>query len=127
MKVTSYGISKRLAEIGFDRAFDFAYKKDDEVNVWNEAFEIRCWDLNISDYYPAYDLETILEALPETTELISESGVVSLFLRLGKNRICYEDATKMSYLHLRRDKESLADTAARLLILLYEKGVVKFN
>ena len=128
MKTTSYEISKKLAELGFDRAFDFAYKKNDEVNVWNEAFEIRCWDLNRLDYYPAYDLETILEALPNF--ISNENGGENcLVIDVSFGEIHYEgdDENDALFITTTKPGESLADTAAKLLIQLHEKGLVIFN
>lgn len=69
------------------------------------------------------DLETILEALPEKIE-----GWV--FVGINKESISYTKPhwRDPDYLSVaKQNNESLANTAARLLILLHEKGIVKFN
>ena len=59
MKTTNLEISKKLKEIGFEAEFNFHYKATDPVNLYDSGYE---------DYreknYPAYDLETLLDALP---------------------------------------------------------------
>ncbi len=111
MKTTSYEISRKLFEAGFkpDNEDDLKWYAGPTTN------DTAC---------PAYDLETILEALPEMIVLHGISHELNIY----KNYLVYERATGAGqYECNKEDNESLADTAARLLILLVEKGIVKFN
>jgi hypothetical protein len=78
---------------------------------------------------PAYDLETILEALPK--HIRDDFGEYELDLYINRNnwRIAYigDNGSLQDDRLTKEENESLADTAARLLILLHEKGIVKFN
>ena len=60
MKTTNFEISKKLKEIGFQAEFNFHYKAPDYVNLYDSGYE---------DYKeentPTYDLETLIDALPE--------------------------------------------------------------
>jgi len=95
MKVTSYEISKQLAEAGFKG----------ETNTTKARLGTRD--------YPAFHLETILEKLPKNYLLRSDWMECFLCGAFHVTR--------------RQEDESLADTAARLLILLHEKGLIKFK
>lgn len=134
MKVTSFEISKKLAEIGFRADFDWCYGKNDQdkSGVWSKSFEITCWGgEDISNYYPAYDLETLVDFLPLK---IGGYGYFSIGARkdnpsmpfaIGYNLECDEDYGILFCDKIK--KESLADAAARLLIHLYEANLVKFK
>jgi len=107
MKTTSFEISKKLAEIGFKAE---AHHK---LHCFKDDF-----------LYSYYDLETILEALPEEINL---EGYCQELL-ITKNLLAYQRATgAWDFEQIRNENESLADTAARLLILLHEEGIVNFN
>jgi len=104
-KTTNYEISKKLAEIGFSRQ---------PFWVWTSKDCCYPYETHL-DGFRAYDLETLLDALPEINKqlpLICFSG------------ISYLDPVNIG---LSRNKnESLADNAGRLLILLHEKNLIKF-
>jgi len=123
MKTTSYEISKELAEAGFVAKADFFW-----VELGEDLFRIH---LSQSHLVPesvkriiAYDLETILEALPNVVNDYEE-------LNIKKHEICYYYFDYNSVIYEtgveKQENESLADTAARLLILLHKKGMVNFN
>ena len=117
MKVTNYEISKRLSEIGFrSDPFERCYKKGEPLNLWNRAFEVSCWGQDLSDYYPAYELETLLEALP--TKVI----------RFGDDGIAIDNKSMaLPIISIKKPNQSLADCAAGLLVKLHEKGLIKFG
>lgn len=112
MKTTSYEISKKLKEIGFVRSgSDRGYDKNGICCLMaNFPKEIE---------YIAFDLETIFSALPrdENYSKIIEANFVRV---LNISSLEDYECEQMEY-------ESLADTAARLLILLVEKGIIKFK
>ena len=139
MKTTNFEISKKLKEAGFDAEFYFHYKSTDHCNLYDNGYE---------DYKdrntPAYDLETLLDALPDSIQYKS-SDWYYLFLRapsrfsetnktLGYYCECneYMDNYRMGEEHgifevsKLSPNESLADTAGRLLLLLHEKNLIKF-
>ena len=68
--------------------------------------------------YWSYDLETILEALP--------SFIDKMVFGLEKTMIGYGN-TKTFKIYEEVGNESLADTAARLLITLAEQKIIKFK
>lgn len=137
MKVTSYEISKRLAEIGFKVESEFFWvrfiNKDESLGI-AELFHKNQRD-GVSPYcikyltYLTYDLETILEALPK--ELDGFLGETYLSFNKSKHKTSIGYGNNEEYVEnlycIPEENESLADTAARLLILLCEKEIVKFN
>lgn len=132
MKVTSYEISKKLAKIGFKAGTEFYWSLNENGKPFN--FRITTHILQFSEYgwetfdrYGAYDLETILEALPEWIH-DKETCSSEESLELTKNCIQYSSTLSFNYHRVdRQENESLADTAARLLILLESKGLIKFK
>lgn len=130
MKTTSFKISKKLAEIGFlDHTGSFWKMNPDG----SQASIFRCGhgedDYSV-EYLPSYDLETILEALP--TE-IEDKNTGRFFIRylFGNNGLDYyyrNDNGDLVCLErvYRNSNECLADTSARLLILLHEKKLIQF-
>jgi hypothetical protein len=122
MKTTSYLLSKQLAEAGFKAPYSF-------VNFAEGGTAFVKINPHFCGGIPAYDLETILEALPETINKNFESE-----LQLTKKEIGYY-ATEGHYeagfailLEVEKQQyESLADTAARLLLKLIEKGLLTFK
>ena len=111
MKTTSYEISKQLAEAGFEAASG-TLKHDPE----NFSFGTR---------FRAYDLETILEALPEGISPWDSSWYE---LVIYKNYFVYQLVSGVGEFEcVRQENESLADVAARLLIKLHEKGLINFK
>jgi hypothetical protein len=137
MKTTSCEISKQLAEAGFNK-----YKipegncpKASAVYCWHNfligaELEDKTTETLAREYdiYPAYDLETILEALPNF--IANGNGTENcLVVDVAFGEIHYKGDCESDTLFITttRNNESLADTAARLLILLHEKGLINFN
>lgn len=111
MKTTSYEISKKLAEAGFDG----------ESEVWKHDPE----NFITGQKYWSYDLETILEALPGMIE-------GEQYLVLDKDSVGYFEYESIICSGIeayckKEENETLADTAARLLMLLVEKGLLTFK
>lgn len=127
MKTTSYEISKQLAESGFKAETDFYWHNYD-----NGADLRHIADSDGAGKYKSYDLETILEALPKQHDFFSRGvGKYELLIWYHEKKmfIGYQNFDGFDkLLTLEQEKnESLADTAARLLILLYNKGLINFN
>lgn len=131
MKTTNYKISKKLAEIGF---------RADTKNWWilsavNEpTHQLKTYNRfedYVGDNYRAYDLETILDALPKQHDFFSR-GVGKYELRIwyheGKAFVGYQNYAGFDKVMTfeQEQNESLADTAGRLIIELYEKNLIKF-
>lgn len=127
MKTTSYLISKKLAEAGFEAETQFYWVKwlEGEPELVHEKEQTPA----LIEKVGAWDLETILEALP--------SEIDEGFRRLCvfSNFVNYEDKKmKIGYYHsdffggvirkIKSDNESLANTAARLLLSLHEKNLI---
>ena len=141
MKTTSYEISKKLKEAGFKAETNFYWYRyyDDGLCMRHIA------DADGKGISEAYDLETLLDALPESIQYkkYKSSNCYYLCLRaplrfsetnktLGYYCECSEymdnfrmgcedgifEVSKLS------PNESLADTAGRMWLLLKEKGLV---
>ena len=118
MKTTNYLISKQLFEAGFEAEFDYCYRKEQpERGLWSKSFEITCWDHeDISRYFPSYDLETILSALPKF--IVSDQKLTSpAFIVYGKHKGEFLECHK-------QENESLADIAAKLWLKLKKENLV---
>jgi hypothetical protein len=101
-KTTNYEISKKLAEIGF--------KAETSTSISM---------LETKDY-SSYDLETLLDALPEKTEII-------IHQLINKRGFYLDYGLRGDEIFVEiKNNESLADNAGRLLILLHEKNLIKF-
>jgi hypothetical protein len=130
-KTTNYEISKKLKEIGFDKETNFYF-----TEVAPDKFEAQYYTNN-KEYLllKSYDLETILDALPKNISKMGHVYPTGYHLNIN-----FSQLSTISYieddLHSLRDNhpvfvekrenETLADTAARLLILLHEKNLIKF-
>lgn len=119
MKVTSYELSKKLEEIGFKKPANYCWSKDKYGTLFISSFE--AYDVDEGQYLLAYDLETLLEAIPDQ--------IRGFFLQLNQNFICYDNGrfSMSGTWYSRSSDESLADVSARLLLSLVEKGILKFN
>lgn len=127
MKTTSYEISKKLKEAGFDAETDFGYHKSGQFALQK---------LLVSDslsHIKAYDLETILDALPKKlANKYGNKGALKLSYDTKLNWIYYADKEDYilffnDYAHCEiksQENESLADTAGKMWLLLKEKGLV---
>lgn len=122
MKTTSYEISKKLKEAGFEDSYIYAWYSDSEGLPWIQ--EIRHAKPTVVNKYgeevkltfsaPAYDLETILDALKQTGKrimIVVKSDIWGINFNYEFNIYSKEN-------------ESLADTAGRMWLLLKEKGLV---
>lgn len=126
MKTTSYKISKKLAEIGFETKAMFYYHVNPNGTLSYIAPQIACSDVAGILNVKSYDLETILENLPEAIEgLMLEMNLYFGFMQYAN----YDggEIVKIDFTINRNKDESLADTAARLLILLIDKTIIKFD
>ena len=134
MKTTSYEISRQLAEAGFEAETEFYCVKwnEGEPELVHESQQTP----NLIESVPAWDLETILEALPKNIitypdEKITEQPIEKLRLEMDEIGYYFSDKDDygrdncFTYLH-REESESLVDTAARLLLLLHENNLIKF-
>ncbi len=138
MKVTSYEISKKLSEIGFKAESDFVWnqgvKGDDETYYLAYDNEENPYQWDLVNPILAYDLETLLEALPmvieqngKIYELTINQRVLFDYLDEDGNELVAYGKVIFSVNNRIIKYESLADTAAKLLILLHEKGLIKFG
>jgi len=132
-KTTNYEISKKLAEIGFRAECSYFYfhsdNNDYEASSLEEFGYNKISDCDIEDkYYPAYDLESLLDALPEiirnnekliNEELILKKNYIGYFFWDSGEFFCSIGAHK-------QENESLADIAGRVIIKLHEKNLIKF-
>lgn len=121
MKTTSYEISEKLKNIGFNAKAEFYWvKRDDIFGYFHISQECDLPDSLIK--YSSFDLETILSAFPKASTYYTNVIIEGDYVRV------VEFKDKMNDIEYKREKdESLADTAARLLILLESKNLVKFR
>jgi len=123
MKTTSYEISKKLAEIGFKQSstigwFNSKCGGGGRFHVPDgirDGYTLECY---------SFDLETILEALPK---IVNGMPLKMRLDRSGHMGYSSGHAEEQQFICFKRKNESLADTAARLLILLHKKGLINFN
>ena len=127
MKKTSYETSKKLAEAGFKAETDFYWVK------WNagepELVHEKEQTPALIEKVGAWDLETILEALPsEIDEGFRRLCVFSNFVNDENKKMrigyYYSDFFGEVIRKIKSDNESLANTAARLLLLLHKKNLI---
>jgi hypothetical protein len=138
MKITSYEISKKLAEIGFKKGSNFRWYLIEDPKrsfcTYMDLYPIS----DLENTFFAYDVETILDALPESIKYTDVDATMKYdrnlkdwYFQMDKESLYYvsyyHEMEYIVFCHEKRENESLADTAARLLILLHEKGIVKFN
>ena len=150
MKTTNYEISKKLKEIGFNTPAEKCWakirlSKTQEftlIPLTVDVFE------NCDEWFPSYDLETLIDALPDsiTREYKStKDGTIKEFeekLLINKNEIfyrCYDIETSDDANEFWREYEyqqnisiyswddSLTNLAGKMLIKLFEAGLIKFN
>ena len=129
MKTTSYEISKKLKEIGFEAETDFYWY------CYDTGQEMRhIADADGKGNVKAYDLETILNAFPahiktkkrKTYHFVLFKDVLGYYgtsCDLNYNNFQLYDNIFELYSH---DK-SLTNTAGRLLIELFEAGIINLN
>ena len=136
MKTTSYEISKKLKEAGFEAEADYNFIERNN----QKAFLINIKELSgieimneIGVFIKAYDLETLLDALPK--KLANKYGkkhALKLSYDTKLNWIYYADKedyilffNDYAYCEIKsQENESLADTAGRMWLMLKEKGLI---
>lgn len=134
MKTTSYETSKALKKAKFKKPTEFFYFDNNSHQVLEfHGEEEQINEDSAEGLLPAYDLETIIEALPGSITL-NKSSKSSLktsdFFTLKHNEEIIQMVrithSGMRPIHYEID-ETLANTAARLLLLLHKKGIIKFD
>jgi len=146
MKTTNYEISKKLAEAGFGKGSAFAHFKS-KCGAGGIFYVWEGIKGGYEEEFFSYDLETILDALPDsiTREYKSkEDGEVREFIErliIEKNEIRYscddienaDDANRyfQEYGYMQDinvfkkfDEKSLADTAGRMWLELKKKNLL---
>jgi hypothetical protein len=124
-KTTNFETSKKLSEIGFKAKAEKCWAKIrhsvlSEFDLVNLDFTV---PQHCDEWVLSYDLETLLDALPD---LILGENKYKENYRLTYNSVLgffYPNLEKGFY---KKENESLADTAGRLIILLHEKNLIKF-
>ena len=115
-KTTNYEISKKLKEIGFDKETNFYF-----TEVAPDKFEAQYYTNN-KEYLllKSYELETLFDVLPKKTEIIIS--------QLTNKREFYLDyGSRGDEISVEiKENESLADTAGKMIIELYENNLIKF-
>jgi hypothetical protein len=126
-KTTNFEISKKLAEIKFNKETNFYYRKNDKELFINTPPDLKDPE---EFFLKSYDLEILLNALPLK---VGSYGFFLMGIRkenpLMPFAIGYNLGDDENYGMLYCDKmqdESLADVAGRLLIILHEKNLIKF-
>ena len=129
MKTTSYEISKKLKEAGFEAETDHYFYRQ---QLRNSAFPSHSTDADRKAQVKSYDLETILDALPKKIEFKEKE--YCFWMQWSGSSDCY----LMGYVHgnLRatglevwredenKNSESLADIAGKMWLELKEKNLL---
>lgn len=152
--LTNLEISKKLKEIGFEAETLFYWTKvvkfkktDPDIDCITIICENEKWRLYKTDV-PSYDLETLLDALPDSIireYKSNEDGTIKEFkekLLINKSEIwykCYDIETSDDANEYWREygyeqnisiyswDDSLANIAGKMLIKLFEAGLIKVN
>jgi hypothetical protein len=122
---TSLKISKGLAAIGFEaKGCFFWFNGTNKICEYHNPNDCDFKD-NIEGLIPSYDLETIIKSLP----YVLGDGGDEYFLTINQHAVAYTDdmGQRDDLFGYLVDDESLADTAARLLIKLFKAGIINFN
>jgi hypothetical protein len=132
MKVTGFLVSKKLAEIGFNKETNFYYRKTDRELFINTPPDLK----NSEEFFTkSYDLEILLDVLPKKmTNKYGKEFTLEISFDVS-NWIYYIDKNDYiflseNYIHGQMESEkneSLADTVGRFIILLHEKNLIKFK
>jgi hypothetical protein len=126
MKTTSFEISKKLAEIGFNAESNYIITENGQIIITKDKLK-NSSNVNGNGRL-SFDLETILQALPKSIKyrgdtyyfLMTYSGSSDCYI-IGYvcGQVRRTELEKYS-----EENESLADTAARLWLNLKKKGLV---
>jgi len=124
MKVTSFQISKKLSEIGFFAETEFYWVETEKGRKQVDYVEYEVGTFYGEwKYTKAFDLETILEALPMGLDMFDGRFVLIIDQRSFFAYANFDKGTQILQI-IKQQDESLADTAARLLITLQEKDLI---
>ena len=131
MKVTNCEISERLKAIGFEAETNYVwiYNPCTDPNIKIFVNVEQRDEYNKDTDYKAYDLETILDALPQSIK----RGDKDYFLALEHCSVYYDDGVphleggEVIYIEDRCNEQSLVDIAARLLIKLVEDKIINLK
>jgi hypothetical protein len=147
MKTTNFEISKKLKEAGFEAQSSFFWCELGKDLIKIHISQSHSVPESL-DKIKAYDLETLIDALPDsiTREYKStEDGTIKEFeekLLINKSEIwykCYDIETSDDANEYGREygyvqnisiyswDDSLANIAGKMLIELFEAGIINFN
>lgn len=131
MHITSFEISKKLAEIGFFRKNHQFYWVEYKNEITPQKPKLEYWEkvfCNLRrEQFPAHDLETIFDALPMGIDKDDKRYDLIINQRVFFSYNDDEGNELEEFSIMQEGEESLADTAARLLIKLHEAGIVEFK
>jgi hypothetical protein len=146
IKTTNLEISKKLKEIGFKNRFSFCWSSHNNFEEPIDIYSPIPDGTNEEEFVPAYDLETLLEAMPTCIKpkkklyhLWLGGKGIGYYPEVNSDRYCggnivydMDDSILISFNndYKKWDEsldESLADTAGRLIIQLHEKGLIKLG
>ena len=125
MKTTNFEISKKLKEIGFEAESDFYwYCYDMGLGMRHIA------DADGKGNVKAYDLETILDALPKKIEFRGKE--YCFWMQWSSSSDCYIigyvhgnlRATELEVSRYDDENKSLADIAGEMWLILKKKGLI---
>ena len=141
-KTTNFEISKKLKEAGFEAEADYNFIERNN----QKAFLVNIKELSgieimneIGVFIKSYDLETILDALPECIKYKKYRSCREyyLFLQVPTKKLGYYDGCNEYMNHYcmgeedgifevskLSSNESLADTAGKMWLMLKEKGLI---
>ena len=128
-KTTNFEISKKLAEIRFKAKAEKCWAKikhsvSSEFNLVNLDFSV---PLNCDEWVLSYDLETLLNVLPEKIKVgIDRTPQSKLYFDKISFGYAKEPKIGFQFYYRIQENESLADTVGRWIILLHEKNLIKF-
>lgn len=129
MTVTSKEISIELKEIGFKTEnFFFSYFKNEKTGEFSVRVDDQDHQENgvpLTNECRAYGLETIIDALPNSIK----RGSLFHPLNICKTSVCYYESERIAnpYFFQKREGETLATTAAKLLIKLIEDKIINIK
>lgn len=133
MKCTSFEISKKLAEIGFTGGGDTIYWYDPKGVLNYDQAGIYLTSKQQDEAILAFDLETILRILPSNLSIKRPKKIDNILLK-GHYYLAWEPNSFYYGNGILDDSfychnlvvETMADTAARLLIKLAEQKIIQF-
>lgn len=130
MNVTSYEISKKLKDIGFETETEInwveyqKYDRPKQVITWHDDERVENWE-TVNNICGAYDFETLFDSLRERIKFKNKLYFFSMF----RNIIGYSDLNDPMKFKIFEyvENQSLADAGGKLLIKLHKKGLIKFD